>query len=243
MASFEVVGGIVGSLASSMKTNDDTTLLKRGTRRRVDEHRLLEEAGTLSDEALLELHLEGCETAFALLLQRYERELYSYLRRMVVEPTLAEDVFQNTFFQVHQKRHLYASGRPFRPWLYTIATNQAIDALRRNQRHQRPSLDNEAETGKGSANGTLLDVLASVAPDPHDAAERSERRELIRRSVDTLAEHLRAVVVLSYYQGMKYKEIAEILDIPVGTVKSRLHAAIKRLAECWQEAGLPTDES
>jgi RNA polymerase sigma-70 factor (ECF subfamily) len=194
-----------------------------------------------SDEWLMRSYSEGNETCFSVLIQRYERELYSYLRRLLTDAAMAEDVFQNTFLQVHLKRHLYDTTRPFRPWLYTIATHQAIDAMRRNQRHQRASLDTEHENLRHDSAGSLLDMLAGNAGDPHVHAERSERSVLVRQAVDGLSEHLRAVVVLSYYQGMKYKEIADILDIPVGTVKSRLHAAIRRLGDVWEKLGLSAD--
>src|SRR5687767_10588782 len=84
-----------------------------------------------SDEDLLGRARHGDSQAFAALVKRYERELYGYLRRYVGDATLADDVFQNTFLQVYLKREQYEAGRPVRPWLYTIATHQAIDALRR----------------------------------------------------------------------------------------------------------------
>ena len=84
---------------------------------------------------------EGPEAVFTELVHRYERELYRYLARYLGDPTLADDVFQNTFLQVHLKRGLYENGRPFRPWLYAIATHQAVDALRKAGRHPTVSLD------------------------------------------------------------------------------------------------------
>lgn len=191
----------------------------------------------LSDESLMHAYQQGNCSCFEVLIRRYERELYSYLRRMIPNAALAEDVFQNTFLQIHLKRNLYESGRPFRPWLYTVATNQAIDNLRRNQRHQRASLDSEHSAGRGKAT-SLLDMVPGQESEPHLHAERTERQALIRSAVDRLSEHLRSVVVLSYYQGMKYKEIAGILGIPVGTVKSRLHAAIRKLGDEWEKLGL-----
>jgi RNA polymerase sigma-70 factor (ECF subfamily) len=133
-------------------------------------------------------------------------------------------------------------GRPFRPWLYKIATHQAIDSMRRNRRHRQASLDTEHDRGAAGSAGSLMEMVEGSVPDPHAAAEQSERRLLVRASVDGLSEHLRAVVVLSYYQGMKYKEIADILQIPVGTVKSRLHAAIRRLGEQWDELGFSREQ-
>src|SRR4029453_1322817 len=84
-----------------------------------------------SDEELLAGYRIGYTAAFTELVHRYERELYNYLRRYLGDATLAEDVFQNTFLQLHVKLDLYDKGRLVRPWLYTIATHQAIDALRK----------------------------------------------------------------------------------------------------------------
>src|SRR5712692_7198133 len=94
-----------------------------------------------SDEDLLAQFRRGRSEAFGVLVRRYERELYGYLRRYLGDASLAEDVFQNTFLQLFLKSNQYEPGRPVRPWLYTIATNQAIDALRRTGRHQAVSLD------------------------------------------------------------------------------------------------------
>src|SRR5438094_4909751 len=102
---------------------------------------------TCSDEELLKRFREGQTDAFGLLLRRYERELFGYLRRYLGDSELAEDVFQNTFLQLYVKSDQYEAGRPVRPWLYTIATNQAIDALRRNSRHQAVSLDQQRQEG------------------------------------------------------------------------------------------------
>src|SRR6201987_4479359 len=99
-----------------------------------------------SDEDLLTRFRKGQTEAFGVLVRRYERELYGYLRRYLGDGALAEDVFQNTFLQLYVKSGQYEPGRPVRPWLYTIATHQAIDALRRNGRHQVLSLE-QGRTG------------------------------------------------------------------------------------------------
>ena len=191
-----------------------------------------------SDEDLLARFCRGETETFGLLVRRYERELYGYLRRYLGDGSLAEDVFQNTFLQLYIKSGQYEPGRPVRPWLYTIATHQAIDALRRNGRHQAVSLEQQREElAEGEFRG-LLDLLESRGPGPLELASEQERRERVRASVDRLPEFLRQVLVLTYYQGLKYREAAAILDIPVGTVKSRLHAALVRLQELW--AGSPS---
>lgn len=173
-----------------------------------------------------------------MLVRRYEREMFGYLRRYTGDDSVAEDVFQNTFLQVFLKASQYEAGRPVRPWLYTIATNQAIDALRRNGRHQTLRLEDPA-TGQGDGDLVgLLDLVESRAPGPVEAVSARERQERIRATVDALPDLLRQVLILAYYQGMKYREIADLLGIPVGTVKSRLHAALVKLQEAW--AALPS---
>jgi RNA polymerase sigma-70 factor (ECF subfamily) len=189
-----------------------------------------------SDEELLTRFCRGQTEAFGVLVRRYERELYGYLRRYLGDANLADDVFQNTFLQLYMKCGQYEAGRPVRPWLYTIATHQAIDALRRNGRHQAVSLDQfREEVSDGNAN-SLAELLESHRPGPLELAQGKERQELVRASVDNLPDFLRQVVILAYYQGLKYREIADILGIPVGTVKSRLHAALVKLQEAWNAA-------
>src|SRR4051795_8788286 len=117
----------------------------------------------------------GQAEAFGLLVRRYERELYGYLRRYLGDGYLAEDVFQNTFLQLYLKSGQYEPGRPVRPWLYTIATHQAIDALRRNNRHQAVSLhETRTDPGDGEQVG-LMELLESNGPAPIEAANAEER--------------------------------------------------------------------
>jgi RNA polymerase sigma-70 factor (ECF subfamily) len=135
--------------------------------------------------------------------------------------------------QLYTKIHQYEPGRPFRPWLYAIATNQAIDALRRQGRHPTVRLHVEVEDGDADDLPNLLTLLESREPGPVEHVQGEERRQLIRAGVDKLPEFLRSVVILAYYQSLKYKDIADILKIPVGTVKSRLHTALCKLHEAW----------
>jgi RNA polymerase sigma-70 factor (ECF subfamily) len=189
-----------------------------------------------SDEDLLDRFCRGQTETFGLLVRRYERELYGYLRRYLGDSALAEDVFQNTFLQLYLKSAQYEKGRRVRPWLYTIATHQAIDALRRNARHQILSLEQTREDTSNGEVRSLLDTLESRGPAPMDNLSAQERKDRVRAGVERLPDFLREVVILAYYQGLKYREIAEILDIPVGTVKSRLHAALNKLQEAWSES-------
>ena len=189
-----------------------------------------------TDEDLLAFFRKGQTEAFGVLVARYERELYGYLRRCLGDANLADDVFQNTFLQVYTKIGQYQAGRPVRPWLYTIATHQAIDALRRNSRHQAVSLEQRREDAGDGEVRTLLETLEGRGPGPLELAGEGERRERVRASVDRLPDFLRQVLLLAYYQGLKYRDVADALGIPVGTVKSRLHAALLKLQEAWSES-------
>jgi RNA polymerase sigma-70 factor (ECF subfamily) len=187
-----------------------------------------------SDEELLLAYRDQADReAFSQLVHRYERELYSYLRRYLGDAPMAEDTFQATFLQVHLKCDQFEQGRKFRPWLYTIATNQAIDAQRRNKRHKNVSLDRNTRPEGSDDVGTLMDLLSSSEPAPDHNLDVSHQREWVRDAVEALPEGLKQAVNLVYYQGLKYREAADILDIPVGTVKSRLHSAILKLNEAW----------
>ena len=165
------------------------------------------------------------------LVHRYEQELYRYLARYLGDANLAQDVFQNTFLQVHLKRGLYEDGRPVRPWLYAIATHQAVDTLRKAGRHPTISLDQRSSSGSQCDAGSLVDLLVGDDRGPLTHLQGEEHREWVRLSVARLPDALRETLLLAYYQDLKYREIAEILKIPVGTVKSRLHAALAKLQQ------------
>ena len=127
-----------------------------------------EDLGQLSDEELMGRYREeGRADMFTELVHRYERELYRYLARYLGDPSLAEDVFQNTFLQVHLKRGLFENGRPFRPWLYAIATHQAVDSLRKAGRHPTVSLDQRVGGGSSESEaGNLIDLLVGETDGP-----------------------------------------------------------------------------
>jgi RNA polymerase sigma-70 factor (ECF subfamily) len=184
------------------------------------------------EELLLQYRSEGDRAAFEDLVHRYETELYNYLRHYLGDAQMAEDAFQATFLQVHLKCDQFEAGRRVRPWLYTVATNQAIDAQRRNRRHRMASLDRRfGGSGSDEDAGTLGGLLGNDDRSPADNFVSAEEGEYVRAAVEELPRTLHQVVVLVYYQGLKYREAAEVLGIPVGTVKSRLHAAIQKLNE------------
>lgn len=179
-----------------------------------------------SDEHLFERFRSGRDReATTELIHRYEGPLFRYLYRFCGNRQLAEDLFQTTFQRVLERSAQFTAGRAFRPWLYSIATHSAIDARRRSERVR--SMEPQIEDDSRAA--TIADVLPDREPGPSDQLQSQEQRVLLRSAIDTLSDDSRAIVLLVYYQGLKLREVAEALHIPVGTVKSRLHKTLHNL--------------
>src|SRR5690606_26174709 len=130
----------------------------------------------------------------------------------------------------------FDSSRRFRPWLYAIATNQAIDVQRRLKRHRMVSLDTSAGGEGDHRTRSWADKLVGEVLDPLDIAGGREEGHWVREAVAGLGDSLERVIQLVYFQGLKYREAADVLGIPVGTVKSRVHAAVQRLTMLWEES-------
>jgi RNA polymerase sigma-70 factor (ECF subfamily) len=185
---------------------------------------------TIADEQLFRRFRERHDDqAFAALVYRYERPLFAYLRRLLHSDQLAEDVFQSTFLRIHQKRRSFDVTRRFQPWLYAVATRQAIDALRREKRHRRKA---PQSAGAGVADTTLDDMPAADAT-PVEQVARREERQRVRAAVGRLSAVQQRAVQLIYGEGLAYREAAGVLGVPVGTVKSRVHSAILALGGNW----------
>lgn len=188
-----------------------------------------------ADEQLLDDYSGGDSAAFAQLVSRYQRELYHFLVRFLGNRASAEDVFQETFLQVHQSAEQFDPQRRFRPWLFTIAANKARDLIRSQAR--RPTNPLQASISPGDeGSGEFIDLMKSAGELPSEPMEKRELQQLVHNTVTGMPEHLREILLLSYFHQFPYKQIGEILDIPLGTVKSRLHAAVAHFADRWKAA-------
>jgi len=187
--------------------------------------------GLSDEELLLDYRDHGNRPAFEELVHRYEKELYGYLRNYLSDAETAEDVFQQTFLQIYLKCDQFEPERKLRPWLYTVATNQAIDHQRRHGRHRMASLDRRMGKDEEQDTGAFVELFDSPFRGPAEESENHEQADAIRRAVGDLPEQMRQVVLLVYFQGLKYREAAQALGVPVGTVKSRLHGAVQKLGE------------
>ncbi len=196
----------------------------------------------ISDEQLLLRYTQGDSDAFTTLVKRYERELFAFLARFLGDATLAEDVFQEAFLQIHLSADDFDASRRLKPWLFTIAANKARDALRR--RFRRPAAELDAPVAADKDDVRFIDLIPANIPSPTTGIENHEAAQAVQSIVRQMPENLRIVLLLSYFYDFAYKEIAEILSVPLGTVKSRLHMAVKQFARQWALAGLsPRDPS
>lgn len=189
--------------------------------------------GQPSDEQLLSRYRDGDKTAFSQLVERYQRELFHFLVRFLGDRAAAEDVFQESFLQVHQSAGQFDLDRRFRPWLFTIAANKARDLMRSQAR--RPTNPLQASISPGDdESGQFIDLMESTAQMPGESMEKEELQKLVHGTVMGMPDHLREILLLSYFHQFPYKQISDILAIPLGTVKSRLHAAVAHFADRWR---------
>jgi len=165
-----------------------------------------------SDEALMMEVRAGHTESFSPLICKYQQPLVNFFRRLGVY-TDAEDLIQETFLKVYRYRRRYRVTAKFSTFLYRVARNVWVDHCRKAARRK-----------------DLLERYEDDVPKPSDRPPTAARLD-VQEAVAALPEKLRMVVVLSIYQGMKYEQIAEILGIPAGTVKSRMHLAMGRLKE------------
>ena len=180
------------------------------------------------EDLFLEYRMTENRELFEVLVQRYETELFRFLYKKVGSREAAEDVFQLAFMLVHEKRDAFEEGRRFRPWLYRIATNRAIDYLRMNKRHLAVSLDSPI-SGEADSD-TIGELVSDVQARPCDSIEREEEIALVRDAVRHLPENYRTVLEMVCLNGMSYQAAADELGIPLKTVSSRIAGGKKRLA-------------
>jgi RNA polymerase sigma-70 factor (ECF subfamily) len=187
----------------------------------------------LTDEQLLGAHAAGRDGAYEVLIERYRNELLHFLIRFLSSRAAAEDVFQDTFLQIHLVADTFDTSRRFKPWLYTIAANKARDHHRKQKRRAAASLSSPIGRS-GSDEVEFIDLLAGDDENPEVPVSEAEQAQLVKKAVDELPVHYREILLLSYFQKMSYNQIADALDIPLGTVKSRLHSAVGCFAENWK---------
>jgi len=178
----------------------------------------------ISDEVLIARFQDGDNYAFDLLVKRYKDPLLNFVYRFIGERTEAEDIVQETFLRLFKNKHYYKEIARFSTWIYTIASNLAKTELRKRKRRNILSISNYMSTEKDYD-------IPDEDSDPESEANSVVTDQIIQKAINKLSPKFKEVIVLRDIQGFAYEEIAEIVKIPLGTVKSRVNRARLKLQE------------
>ena len=182
--------------------------------------------GMSDEQAMWRVQMHDDAQAFAQLLARWEGPIQRLCIRMLSDEHKAEDVTQEAFAKVYAKRNEFRHGSKFSTFLWRVATNLCLDELRRLKRRKEiqilPHTVDSSET-------EVWEEFPAEGPAPDGSTVAEEQAVAIRRAVNELPEHYRSVIILRHYQDLKFREIAEVLEVPEGTVKSRMAEALSLL--------------
>jgi RNA polymerase sigma-70 factor (ECF subfamily) len=181
-----------------------------------------------TDEELMLRYKDGDKYAFEMLYRRYEKPVLDFIYRMVIDASVAESLCQEAFYRVVKSQKKYKATAKFKTWLFQIALNLCRDRLRRMKHRSHLSL-NAPMMAHNDGGIELQDCISDPSPDVVENVESGELESLIKTAIASLSEEEHLVVVMKEYQGMPYSEIAEILNCPIGTLKSHNHRAHQRL--------------
>ena len=191
---------------------------------------------TADDNRLITECRAGNTAAFGTLVSRYEDRLFNTVVRLVDNAEDARDVVQEAFLHAYQSLHAFKGDSLFFTWLYRIAVNTAI-SMKRKKRHVL-----RIQPG-GEEKNTIDPLDPSESTRPGHAIEMAEEERKVHEALSKLSTEHRAVLVMKDMQGMKYEEMADVLGVPVGTVRSRLHRARLEIRELFLQQDAPESEN
>jgi RNA polymerase sigma-70 factor (ECF subfamily) len=194
------------------------------------------EGGSAEEASLVKACQEGDQAAFNLLVWRWEKPLFNFTYKYVGDAQLAQDLVQETFVRVLRSIHGYQHRGAFSTWLYRIAVNLCRDHFRR-KKVPMVSLHDYFTTPSGDK-VYVKDQLADETARSDEALAAARREELVRRLLAGLPEEHRTVILMKENQGLKFREIAEVLEIPEGTVKARLYRGLRTMREQLERSGI-----
>ncbi len=190
----------------------------------------IKKMSSTADREIVKRVLGGDKNAFSILVDRYQDRIYSVVLNYAGNPDDAVDIMQETFLKAYNKLASFNQSSAFYTWLYRIAINTAIDALRKRKSRPADSLDDDKYSQIG-----FEPVSHDISTDPEVSAVRSEQVRMLRNGLSYLSEKLKGVIILHDVEGLSQEEVAEILHIPVGTVKSRVSRGRQELKKVLKE--------
>jgi len=185
-----------------------------------------------SDAVLMDRYLEGDAGAFTILFDRHSPRVHAFIRRQIADAALAEELVQEVFLRVVRQGAGWQRRSKLTTWLFQIARNLVVDAYRRASHRKHASLDQPI---RGEESGRLGDRVAHPGPDTERRAMDGEFTEALQEALESLPAEQREVFLLREVHGVRFQEIASMLDVGVPTVKSRMRYALKALREHLKE--------
>ena len=186
----------------------------------------------MTDEQLIKKFLSGNISAFNTLVWRWEKNLYNFTLRYLGDREESKDICQKTFIRAYGNLHRLRDPNRFSTWLYQIAVNLCRDELKRRNRHETFSLDKLQENNNGTA--SPVDTKKSQ-DNPDRIVENVDLRDLLNRALQTIPAEQRVVIIMKEYQGLKFTEIAEILETSTNTAKSRMYYGLRTLRKVFKQ--------
>jgi len=185
---------------------------------------------SLEDDVLVKKAVGGNEKAYKKLVDKYERALYFHILKMIKDREQVEDLVQETFVKAFDNLNTYSTNYAFSTWLYRIATNHTIDYLRK-KKLKTLSIDQPMKTKDGEMEMQLPDESAGTDRN----IIRKQRQKIVQNAIDNLPEKYRKVIELRHMEEKSYKEIANVLDLPLGTVKAHIFRAREMLYKALKD--------
>lgn len=178
----------------------------------------------LTDTELVERHRKGDVTAFNLLIGRYTGPLYRFTLRLSGDPSIAEDLAQETCVKAWRKLSSFQADRSFKSWIFTIARNTAFDYLKKKKAIPFSAMDEQSQLEE-----PFQDRIEDQRPLPTELLERSDRAQVVEQALQTLPPHTRTILLLHEGENLTFQEIADTVQEPLNTVKSRYRRALMSL--------------
>jgi RNA polymerase sigma-70 factor (ECF subfamily) len=192
-----------------------------------------------SDEDLMLRFKNGDRGAFNVLARRWEKPLLNLCYRLLQDIEKAKDIRQEVFLRVCKAARRYKPSAKFSTWLYRITLNRCFDELKNEKRRGEIALETSYQD-KAGKRWLLEEILVEKSAPPDKIAEKNEIAQIVKRAIAQLSEEQRAVLIMRHYEGLKFKEIAEIMGCPESTVKSRMYYGmehLRRLLSCLRPEG------
>lgn len=187
-------------------------------------------ASSREDDVLVEAAIGGDENAYSQLVDKYERALYFHILKMIKDREQVEDLVQEAFVKAFNNLNTYSNNYAFSTWLYRIATNHTIDYLRK-KKLKTLSINEPVKTREGEMKMQLPDQDAKA----DRGIIRKQRQEMVREAIDDLPEKYRKVIEMRHMEEKSYQEIADVLDLPLGTVKAHIFRARELLYKALKD--------